>query len=146
MSNADEGGREINSMLGNYAKLHKDRILCVKSLGSIRYLSAMKYCEFVMGNSSSGIIEAPSFGIPTINIGDRQRGRIKADSIIDCSPEKEDILRAINKALSPSFRLHCKEVINPNGDGNTSKRIISIIKEYSDSHEIDLKKKFYNII
>ena len=80
LANADAGGMEINHMLESYAAVNRDRVFCAASLGSLKYLSAMKYCEFVMGNSSSGLIETPSFRIPTINIGDRQKGRIKNPS------------------------------------------------------------------
>ena len=145
MANADAGGKEINELLIAYAQKHKDRILCVKSLGSLRYLSAMKYCEFVLGNSSSGLIEAPSFKIPTVNIGDRQRGRIKAKSVIDCAPEKEDILAAMKKAMSNDFRKECLSVVNPNGDGNTTKKIVDHIKEYCKNNTVDLKKRFYDL-
>lgn len=145
MANADAGGKEINDLLLEYTSNRKDRIFCVKSLGSLRYLSAMKYCEFVLGNSSSGLIETPSFKIPTVNIGDRQRGRIKAKSVIDCAPVAEDIIRAINKAMSPEFRNECKSVINPNGDGNTTKKIVDHIKSYRKTHGVDLKKKFYDL-
>lgn len=145
MANADSGGDEINNRLKKFAKENKKIATCVSSLGSKRYLSALKYCEFVLGNSSSGLIEAPTFKIPTVNIGDRQRGRIKAESVIDCRPEKEDILRAISKARSNEFRKICSNVINPNGDGQTSYKIINRIKKYCESYKIDMKKKFYDI-
>ena len=145
MANADTGGKEINRELIEYAANHTDRVLCVDSLGSLRYLSAMKYSEFVMGNSSSGLIEAPSFKIPTVNIGDRQKGRIKAESVIDCDPRKESILAAIAKARGEEFRLLCKNTVNPNGDGDTSRKIVHHIKEYCKDHAVELKKKFYDI-
>ena len=145
MANADASGKEINSLLRKYSAERHARILCVESLGALRYLSAMKYCEFVLGNSSSGLIETPSFKIPTVNIGDRQRGRIKAESVIDCEPYKDDILKAINKAMSPEFKELCKSVVNPNGDGNTTGKIIDSIKSYCKTHKVDLKKKFYDI-
>ena len=145
MANADAGGREINRALTEYAKKRPDRVLCVESLGSLRYLSAMKYCEFVMGNSSSGLIETPSFKIPTVNIGDRQKGRIKAESVIDCEPARESILQAIEKARSQEFRALCRSVVNPNGDGDTSRKIVEHVKEYCKANTIDLKKKFYDI-
>ena len=145
MANADSGGSEINDALMQYAATRKDQVLCVQSLGSDRYLSAMKYCEFVMGNSSSGLIETPSFHKPTINIGDRQRGRIKSESVIDCVPEKDAILCAIQKARSEEFRNFCYSVENPYGDGDTSRKIVAQIKEYCSRHEINIKKKFYDI-
>lgn len=145
MANADAGGKEINDELVQFAENDPEHVLCVRSLGSLRYLSAMKYCEFVMGNSSSGLIEAPTFQKPTVNIGDRQRGRIKADSIIDCVPEKESIICAMQKALSPGFKAFCQTVKNPNGDGDSSRKIVQCIKDYCACHEIDIKKKFYDV-
>ena len=117
MANADNGGDLINKILQDYA-YESENAICVNSLGSRRYLSALKCCEFVMGNSSSGIIEAPSFKIPTINIGDRQKGRIQAQSIINCEPTMGDILKAIERARTPEFRKNCEKAVNPNGDGN----------------------------
>mgnify|MGYP000164501064 CR=1 FL=1 len=143
-ANADNGGDEINQILDEYTASSTNAI-CVTSLGAVRYLSALKYAEFVMGNSSSGIIEAPSMKIPTINIGDRQRGRLQAQSIINCAPKTADILNAINKALSPEFKDVCKHVVNPNGDGKTSERIVSHIKEYCSTHQVDIMKKFYDL-
>ncbi len=145
MANADTGGAEINNRLKAFANKYNNRVLCVDSLGSKKYLSAMRYCEYVMGNSSSGLVEAPSFHIPTINIGDRQKGRIKAESIIDCNPQKEQILAAMKQAISPAFREHCKSVCNPNGDGRTSERIVRIIKEYTNNNRVNLKKHFYDL-
>ena len=145
MANADAGGREINSALLEYASKRTDKVLCVNSLGSLRYLSAMNYCDFVLGNSSSGLIETPSFKIPTVNIGDRQRGRIKAKSVIDCEPRMADIVESIKIARSDVFREMCRQVVNPNGDGKTTGKIISAIKEYCNKHRVDLKKKFYDV-
>lgn len=145
MANADSGGKRINEILKGYAENRTDRILCVDSLGSLRYLSAMKHCAFVLGNSSSGLLEAPSFKIPTINIGDRQKGRTSADSVINCTPDKESILKAVSQAMSPDFREVCRNVVNPNGDGNTSVKITEDIKNYCADHKIDLKKKFFDL-
>jgi GDP/UDP-N,N'-diacetylbacillosamine 2-epimerase (hydrolysing) len=143
-ANADKDGQIINSLLAKYVETHRESSVCVASLGAYYYLSAMKYCEFVLGNSSSGLIEAPSFGIPTINIGDRQKGRERAESIIDCEPEADSICRAICKARSYTFREKCKEVKNPNGDGKTSERILSKIKEIYYSNGFSMEKKFYD--
>lgn len=106
-ANADTDGRVINQRIDDFVQ-RNDNAIAFASLGSIRYLSALKYSSMVIGNSSSGIIEAPSFGIPTINIGDRQKGRIQAESVINCHPTKEDIKRAINVGLSQEFREACK--------------------------------------
>ena len=143
-ANADSDGEIINKSLEEYTTSHKNSSVCVSSLGAYYYLSAMKYCEFVIGNSSSGLIEAPSFGIPTINIGDRQKGREKAESVIDCKPVTEDICLAIKKARVMSFREKCKKAINPNGDGYASERIISKIKEVYNSGNLSMKKTFYD--
>lgn len=145
MANADRGGEDINSRIQEYVKKNPKKAICVSSLGTVRYLSALKYCEFVMGNSSSGITEAPSMRIPTINIGDRQKGRIQAKSIINCKPNREDIVKAINKARSYEMKRVCLSVTNPYGDGQTSEKIVSIIKKYCTDNKIDIKKKFYDL-
>lgn len=142
-SNADNKGDEINNILDDYAKC-RENVACVSSLGTVYYLSAMNYASMVIGNSSSGIIETPSFKIPTINIGDRQKGRVQATSIINCLAKKEDIVSAINKALSDSFRIVCSNTINPNGNGDTSYKIVENIKK-SFKNGIALQKSFYNI-
>ncbi len=138
-ANADVGGDLVNQMLEEYAST-TDNAKVVASLGMRRYLSAVKYCCFVLGNSSSGIIEAPSLGTPTVNIGERQKGRLMADTIINCKPEKEDIVRAIYMAESmdhkPSFIY---------GDGNTSEKIIAILKKMFNEKAINHKKRFYDI-
>ena len=105
----------------------------------------MKYCSLVLGNSSSGILEAPSFHVPTVNIGDRQRGRIRAESVVDCLPCREDIVRAVKKVISPDFQKIVEKVQNPYGDGNTSEKIVRILEKELGRKELDLKKKFYDI-
>ncbi len=144
MANMDTGGDEINSMLeeatGKYDNLHM-----YSSLGSKRYLSAIKHSEAVIGNSSSGIVEAPSFGIPTVNIGDRQKGRLKASSIIDCKAEKEDICNAIRRALSKEFKEKARDTVNPYESGEFSTQFVCTIKDYLVNQRIDLKKTFYDI-
>lgn len=142
-ANADTDGNIINEELEHYVAKHPHKMACVSSLGAQLYLSAMSYCDFVMGNSSSGLIEAPSFKIPTINIGDRQKGREQATSVINCAPKKEEILSAIQRARSDVFREYCKQTINPNGDGYTSAKIISRIKEIHQSG-IDVKRKSFH--
>ena len=143
-ANSDIGGEKINELLRMYCK-HNDNAVFFDSLGMLRYLSALKYCDFVIGNSSSGLIEVPSFKIPTINIGDRQKGRIKADSVIDCQPETNQVLEAIRVAESDDFRKKCSEVINPNGDGDTSSKMVYKIKEYAHNYGNQVQKSFYNI-
>lgn len=143
MANADNGGEIINQEIISFAEKF-DRAICVPSLGSLRYLSALNEAAMVIGNSSSGIIEAPSFHIPTINIGDRQKGRVQAQSVINCDPNKESILEAVKKARSSEFQEVCKCVKNPNGDGNTSDKIICHIKEVWNK-SVNIKKKFYDL-
>lgn len=143
-SNADQGGAKINQILDN-AEKHISNLHVYSSLGIKRYLSLMKYAEFVLGNSSSGIIETPAFHIPTVNIGDRQRGRLHIDSIIDCGENVEDICMAIQKAMSDSFKEMCKKTLCPYGDGHAAERIADQIICTVQHGNIDLKKKFYNI-
>ena len=106
-------GRIINHMIDDYVSKNKERCAAYVSLGQLRYLSSLQFCSAVMGNSSSGIIEVPSFGIPTINIGDRQRRRLHADSVISCSNNEEQIDIALQKALSPEFLDEIKKIKNP---------------------------------
>lgn len=141
-SNADEGGRAINQRLEEYAQKQPDRIKCFASLGQKNYLSAMKYCAAVVGNSSSGIIEAPFFKVPTINVGDRQKGRLRAPSIIDVREDAEEIAKAVKKALSADFQLSLGTVQSPYGAGNVSYQIKETLKR-ADFATL-LKKKFHD--
>lgn len=143
-ANADAQGKTINKILQEYVSNRANAAL-YKSLGMIGYLSAVKYSSLVIGNSSSGIIEVPSFHIPTINIGDRQKGRVKADSIINCGVSKKEIIRSIQKALEPEFLAAVKKTENPYGDGETSYKILEILKKEILEKEINLKKKFFDL-
>lgn len=143
-ANADAHGRIINQMIDDYVQCN-DNAISYASLGMVRYLSAVKYSAMVIGNSSSGLVEAPSFRVPTINIGDRQKGRIQADSIINCKPTFEEIEKAIKLALSEDLKEKTRKTINPYGDGNTSDRIIEVVSRFLLEDKIDLKKKFYDI-
>lgn len=143
-ANSDTNGRVINNMIDSYVSQNPDRAIAFYSLGLKRYLSAMNYTDLVIGNSSSGILEAPAFFKPTVNIGDRQKGRIKADSVIDCKPVTEDIIRAINIALDNEFRDKIKMQDNPYGDGEVSTKIITEIKKFLSS-PINLKKSFFDL-
>ena len=143
-ANADTGGRIINKLMAEYVENHSNLIL-VDSLGMRRYLSAVSHASFVIGNSSSGLIEVPSFGIPTINIGDRQKGRIAGKTVIQCEPERYSICRAIDKGLSRTFRESIKGIANPYGKGNTSDMVISIVGDFIKNGKIDIKKKFFDI-
>ena len=143
-SNSDTDGRIINKMIDEYVLKNSHKAIAFTSLGQLRHLSAMKRVDAVVGNSSSGIAEAPSFKIGTINIGDRQKGRIRAKSVIDCKPKKEDILKAIDKLYSNEFKEILKEVRNPyEQDGFPSKSIVNVLKNYDLSNI--LKKEFYDI-
>lgn len=142
-SNSDSNGRVINNLIDAYVIKNGERAIVFESMGLLRYLSAMKYCSFVIGNSSSGIIEAPSFNVPTVNIGDRQKGRVQAKNIINCDPVCEDIINSINEALSQS-KIYLESINNPYGNGSTSKKIIEKIREV-DLKNISLKKSFYDI-
>jgi GDP/UDP-N,N'-diacetylbacillosamine 2-epimerase (hydrolysing) len=142
-SNADHDGRIINHLIDDFVNQNNDRAIAFNSLGQLRYLSAIKHCQLIIGNSSSGLIEVPSFKKPTINIGDRQRGRIEAESVITCEPDQKSICDAIELALSNEFQEKILPVKNPYGEGNASKRIIDVI--LNTSVENILKKKFYNL-
>ncbi|MCX0414572.1 UDP-N-acetylglucosamine 2-epimerase [Clostridium perfringens] len=142
-SNADIGGQAINKILESYVYSHKNCSI-VSSLRIEEYLSLQKYSLGLIGNSSSGIVETPCFGIPTINIGDRQKGRLFADSIIDCNISKYEIEEAIKLAISKEFREKAKKTINPYGSGNTSTEILSTIKN-TIINGFNLKKKFYDL-
>lgn len=126
--NADTGGRIIMKLIDNYVERNSGRAAAFISLGKIKYLSAVKYADVVLGNSSSGIIEAPSFHKPTVNIGDRQKGRVKAKSIIDCKPAKKSIVFALRKAFSPEFLSICKDVKNPYYRPHTADTIYNILR------------------
>ena len=144
-ANADSGGLCINQMIDEYVKVHSNNSLAVFSLGMVRYLSALNCASVVIGNSSSGIVETPSFGVPTVNIGDRQRGRIQAQNIINCIPQRNAIVDAIEKALSKEFSVFSKEAVNPYGDGVVTPKIMYHIRDFLDNGKIDLKKSFYDI-
>lgn len=139
--NADPGETIIRSKIDGYLATHTNACLR-ESLGQLLYLSTMNCCDAVVGNSSSGIYEAPSLKKPTVNIGDRQAGRERASSVIDCPPDRTAIAQAIRKA----FHLECTSVVSPYGDGHATERIIARIASISDfkpllhKHFIDLPR------
>ena len=143
-SNADSGNQIINKKIDEFVAKHNNSY-CFESLGLVRYLSLLKYSCGVIGNSSSGIIEAPLFGIPTINIGDRQKGRIKASSIIDCQPSQSDITESIRLAVSNSFIQNNCDGSSPFSCDNTAVNIVDKIREFIVDDNIDLKKSFYDV-
>lgn len=144
MANADAGGRLINDIWIKEGERHSNWLV-VSSLGILRYLSAVKYAKAVIGNSSSGIIEAPSMGTPTVNIGERQKGRMMSDSVICCNPEKEMIEKAIQTVLTDDFQEKSKHIISPFGDGTTSDQIVKIIMRFLNNDMEINKKHFYDI-
>ncbi len=143
-SNADQGGARINELLdeagGRILNLH-----VFPSLGVRRYLSLMRNAEFVLGNSSSGIIEAPAFHVPTVNIGDRQKGRFTCGSIINCDPGMKEIIAAVKLALSDKHRAICRDIVSPYGDGGAAGKIAWKVVDIIMNGRMDQKKKFYDL-
>ena len=122
-ANADEGGRLINRMIDEYAARSPQRVYAAASLGNRLYLAALNAADAVVGNSSSGIIEAPALGKPTVNLGDRQRGRLRVESIIDCEETEGAIRAAVETALTPAFRSRAAAVTPPYGEGRAAEEI-----------------------
>lgn len=127
--NSDRDGRVISQMLDEYAGRYPQRIKCVTSLGRVRYLSALQFVDAVIGNSSSGIIEAPMFSVPTVNIGDRQKGRDRGSSVVDCGNTADEIIKAISEALIITQEQHLKDAsCSIYGDGHTAGRVTNLLK------------------
>lgn len=143
-SNADTEGKEINHRIDEFVK-ENENCKAYYSLGLLRYLSAVKHSEFVIGNSSSGIVEAPALGIPTVNIGDRQKGRLQASSILNSEARKSDIIQQIEIARKREFKINIKIEEHPYKGNNTSKLIINTIRKFLYIKSIDLKKQFYDL-
>jgi len=142
MPNADTGGRELSAMVREFAQGHPNAKVYT-SLGQLRYFSCLAQVDGVIGNSSSGLLEAPSFKIGTVNIGDRQKGRLKADSVIDCEPNREAIQVALETLYSAEFQACLAAVSNPYGNGGASESIVKVLAEYP--LENIRKKQFYNL-
>ena len=128
MPNADAGGREVGDRILRFAADHPERCRVVTSLGRVRYVSAMALVDAVVGNSSSGLIEGPSFGIGTVNIGSRQDGRLRAASVVDCALDSTAIADAVRQVLSPEFRQGPARAGNPFGDGRAAERIVTVLE------------------
>ena len=126
MPNADTGSRALIGMIEQFVTAHPNA-RAYTSLGQLRYLSCVRHVDGVVGNSSSGLAEVPSFGKGTINIGERQRGRVRAESVIDCPPERAAIVAALAQLYSPAFQAKLKGVRNPYGDGGASERVVETI-------------------
>lgn len=138
-ANADPGARGIDGLIGAFVAAH-DNAVAVRSLGAERYFSAIAHCAAVVGNSSSGLYEAPSFGKPTVNIGDRQKGRLRAASVIDVAGSREAITAAIARAMT----IDCHGVVNPYGDGHASERIVAALKRIGPPGRL-LRKRFHDV-
>ncbi|MEA2051167.1 MAG: UDP-N-acetylglucosamine 2-epimerase [Campylobacterota bacterium] len=142
-ANSDTDGRVINKMIDEYVSINQNNTVAFSSLGMLRYLSALQFVDLVLGNSSSGLIEAPSFKIATINIGNRQKGRIKASSVIDCDSDKTSILHSIKKVYSQKFQKKLKNTSNPYEGKNSSTKIITRLLEIN--LDTIIKKSFWDI-
>lgn len=142
LPNADAGGREIARRVEDFA-CDRDNAVAHVSLGQVRYLSCLAQVDAVVGNSSSGLLEAPAFAIGTVNVGDRQAGRLKAASVIDCAPETHAIKTALEYVLAPSFRASIAGMKTPYGNGGASKAIAEVLSK----HGLDgiLKKRFHDL-
>lgn len=142
-ANADTNSGELNELLDTFTQNYPQKFKVVESLGILRYLSAMKYCAGVIGNSSSGILEAPSFKVPTINIGNRQKGRIQASSILNCEAKKELIIKAIEEISTSDFKKVLSLSQNPYEGENTSEKIAKTIEGFV--NKFNIAKEFYDI-
>jgi len=142
-ANADTDGRIINKMIDTYVMENKKNTVSFASLGQLRYLSSLQFVDAVVGNSSSGLLEAPSFKIVTINIGNRQQGRLKSRSVIDCDPNNKSILTAINSVYTKGTKTKLEEAINLYGCGGASVKIKEEIKSFNLTNI--LNKSFYNL-
>ena len=140
LSNADPQGSTINDRITDYVARHGQTRM-YSSLGQVRYLSVIAQVDAVVGNSSSGLYEVPTFRKPTVNIGDRQKGRLQASSVINCRPKSDDIERSIRKA----FTMDCSDTSNPYGSGDSAQRIVAILKRTPDYTKL-LKKKFFDLV
>lgn len=143
LPNSDTEGRIIIKTITEFVEANKNRSIVVASLGQLKYLSTLQFVSAVAGNSSSGLIEVPSFGIPTLNIGNRQQGRIKAETVLDCDITFEDIREKLEFILSAGFKESHRECVNPYDKEDTANTIFSVIKQFDLNNLI--KKSFYNI-
>jgi GDP/UDP-N,N'-diacetylbacillosamine 2-epimerase (hydrolysing) len=144
LPNADVGGRELITILKNFESMHTNARTYI-SLGHVRYLSLMAQCDGVVGNSSSGLLEAPTLKKGTINIGNRQKGRQFAASVINCRAERREISAALQKLNSPAFQGSLSSITNPYGDGGASMRIVEIIRGLELEHNNFAQKPFYDL-
>lgn len=141
--NADTDSNYLLDLIKEYQKINPKRVFLFQSLGQLKYLSLIKYCSAVIGNSSSGLIEAPTFGVPTINIGNRQKGRIAGNTVIHTDETFDSISKGIDMALSFNFIKQCQNSVNPYGNGNASENIVNILRKI-DLNNI-IAKPFYDV-
>ena len=142
-TNADAGGRDIIEKLKLFSDANPDRVLFIESLGYERYLKTLQHIDCVVGNSSSGLIEVPSFNIPTVNIGDRQKGRIRGSTVIDCDESVDSIVRSVRLALSDSFKAAWSEEVNPYGEGNAAQIILEALRNIDFTQVV--RKPFHHV-
>ena len=142
-ANNDTYGNIINNQIDKFVKKYPQISYSFKSMGQLNYLSTMKYVDGIIGNSSSGLLEAPSFKIATVNIGDRQLDRMQASSVINCSPKKSEIILAIKKIYSKNFKKKVLKTVNPYGNGGAVQKTFKIIEKLKLKKA--LKKKFFDL-
>lgn len=142
LPNADSGGLVLIKMIEGFVR-ENNNAKAFASLGQLRYLSCIAQVDGVLGNSSSGLLEVPSFKKGTVNIGDRQLGRILASSVINCRPERESILRALKELYSAKFQEQIKKTDNPYGEGGASEKVVSILRSFPIANLV--KKKFHDL-
>jgi UDP-N-acetylglucosamine 2-epimerase len=138
-SNADPGGQDIDKMLKGFADEHEHAVYA-KSLGSARFISVLSEVDAIVGNSSSGLYEAPSVKTPTVNIGDRQKGRLRASSVFDCQPTEAAVLSTLREALAADV----SEVVSPYGDGSAAAQIAAALKS-TDISKLLSQKRFVDL-
>ncbi|MHB9002830.1 MAG: UDP-N-acetylglucosamine 2-epimerase, partial [Coriobacteriia bacterium] len=143
-SNADAEGAALTRTVREYAESHPERAAFVMSFGREAYLAAAKGCAAVVGNSSSGVIEVPVLGIPSVDIGDRQSGRIHPASVVHSEPDASSIQTAIELAVSDDFRARASVAANPYGDGHAAERMIEVLARW-DRNNIPAAKRFFDI-
>ncbi|MBF0425878.1 MAG: UDP-N-acetylglucosamine 2-epimerase (hydrolyzing) [Magnetococcales bacterium] len=141
-ANADTAGRVIQERIDAWVAAHPRQAMTVTSLGTVRYLSALRHMEIMLGNSSSALIEAPCFGMPAINLGDRQRGRLRAPSVIDCAEDTLAIVQALRRGLDPAFRQGLEAMVPPYGQGDAARRIVATLADFPLAGI--LKKQFHD--
>ena len=139
-SNADAGGQVCSDTLRAFAAAHPDRAGFVQNLGLQRYLSAMQYASLVAGNSSSGVVETPTFQVPTVNIGKRQAGRLVCANVLGCAPDADAIAETMRKALSPEFAAIAATAKSPYNGGDTSAKICAVLRSF----DFSAPKSFYD--